>query len=112
VIARVVVVGIVLASAACVSTKDLMMDAVTQRAMQDLTCDEASTKVRQLGVISHYQGGRQGTVERATFSAAGCGDSEVYNVECVRGICIPAKDVAPKDKDKKAPSYYDDGANQ
>ena len=100
----VVVVGV----GACVSTKSLMTDAVEQRAQQDLVCDEASTKIRQVGTISHYQGGRQGTVERATFSAEGCGGSEVYNVECIRGVCFASKDVAPKDKDKKAPSYYDD----
>lgn len=97
---------------ACVSTKDLMTDAVTQRAEQDLVCDQASTRIRQVGVISHYQGGRQGTVERATFSAEGCGGSEVYSVECVRGVCFANKDVPPKDK--KTPSYYDDqpGAQQ
>ena len=104
----VVVAGGVVGVGACVSTKSLMTDAVEQRAQQDLVCDEASTKIRQVGTISHYQGGRQGTVERATFSAEGCGGSEVYNVECIRGVCFASKDVAPKDKDKKAPSYYDD----
>ena len=104
----VVVVVVVGGVGACVSTKSLMTDAVEQRAQQDLVCDEASTKIRQVGTISHYQGGRQGTVERATFSAEGCGGSEVYNVECVRGVCFASKDVAPKDKDKKTPSYYDD----
>src|SRR6185295_9943295 len=60
--AAVVAIGV----GACVSTKGLMTDAVNQRAMQDLVCDEASTKIRQVGTISHYQGGRQGTIERAT----------------------------------------------
>ncbi len=90
----------------CVSTKTLMSESVQQRAEQDLLCDAASTKIRQVGTISHYQGGRQGSVERATFSAEGCGDSEVYNVECIRGVCFANRDVPPKDK--KHPSYYDD----
>src|SRR6059058_170111 len=92
------IVASCVATSACVSTKELMSDAVTQRAEQDLVCDQASTRVRQVGTISHYQGGRQGTIERATFSAEGCGGSEVYSVECVRGVCFANKDVAQKDK--------------
>ena len=91
----------------CVGTKELMTDSVEQRAQQDLVCDEASIHIHQVGTISHYKAGRQGTVERATYSADGCGGSEVYNVECVRGICLANKDVVQKDG-KKAPSYYDD----
>jgi hypothetical protein len=106
VIVRAALAFVVIALVACVSTREMMSDSVLQRAEQDLVCDQASTKIRQVGVISKYQGGRQGTIERATFSAEGCGGSEVYNVECVRGVCFANKDVPPKDK--KTPSYYDD----
>ena len=84
-----------------------MMDSVMQRAQQDLVCDEASLKLRQVGVISSYKSARQGNVERSTITAEGCGGNETYNVECIRGVCFAVKDVPPRDKDKR-PSYYDD----
>ena len=104
---------LVLLVGSCVTTKDMMTTAVLDRAQQDLTCDSASIRARMAGVVSHYKSERQGNVDRATFSAEGCGDSDVYIVECIRGVCFANKDVAPKDKDKKTPSYYDapPGAN-
>ena len=61
-----------------------------------VTSDTASIKTRMAGVISKYKSEKQGNVERATFAAEGCGDSEVYTVECIRGVCFAVQDVPVK----------------
>lgn len=95
----------VLASA-CATTRDMMTEAVLDRAQHDLTCDTASIRTRMAGVINRTKSARQGTVERATWAAEGCGDSEVYTVECVRGVCFAVQDVPAKDKGRKqAPDF-------
>ena len=92
--------------AACASTKDMMGAAVLDRAQHDLTCDTASIRTRMAGNVSRTKSERQGTVERATFAAEGCGGSEVYVVECIRGICFAVQDVPPRDPNKKrAPDF-------
>jgi hypothetical protein len=94
--------GIVVAAAstACVSTRELMASAVLDRAQHDLVCDTASIKTRMAGVISKYKSEKQGNVERATYAAEGCGASEVYTVECIRGVCFAVQDVPPKKNEK------------
>ena len=87
-----------LAGASCASTKDMMASAVLVRAQHDLTCDTASIRTRMAGVVSRTRingSERQGNVERATFAAEGCGGSEVYVVECIRGVCFAVQDVPP-----------------
>jgi hypothetical protein len=99
----------VASSSSCVTTKELMNDAVIMRAQQDLICDQASVKARQVGVTSRYKSERQGIVERATWSAEGCGGSEVYTVECIRGVCFAVQDKPQKEKEK---TIYDERTEQ
>lgn len=96
-------VGAVFAGAGCVSTKELMVEAVKLQARNELTCDDASMKTRQLGATKTYTNGRQGKVERASWVADGCGDSGVYTVECVRGICVAVRERPPVADQKYAP---------
>lgn len=102
--ARVVVAcAALVAVSACASTKDMMAAAVLDRAQHDLTCDTASIRPRMAGVVTRTKSERQGSVERATFAAEGCGGSEVYIVECIRGVCFAVQDVPPKDPNKPTP---------
>jgi hypothetical protein len=102
----VAIVAVTLGATACASTKDMMAASVLDRAQHDLTCDTASIRTRMAGNISRTKSERQGTVERATFAAEGCGDSEVYTVECIRGVCFAVQDVPPRDsKKKQAPDF-------
>ena len=107
-------VAVLLASlaalAACASTKDMMAASVLDRAQHDLTCDTASIRTRMAGNVTRTKSERQGTVERATFAAEGCGGSEVYTVECIRGVCFAVQDVPPRDaKKKQAPDFANGG---
>jgi hypothetical protein len=98
---------------ACASTKDMMASAVLDRAQHDLTCDSASIRTRMAGNVTRTKSERQGTVERATFAAEGCGGSEVYTVECIRGVCFAIQDVPPRDsKKKQAPDFATGGTPQ
>lgn len=89
----------------CVSTREMMADAVRERATQDLVCDHASVKTRQVGTLSKYKSERQGNVERATWAADGCGGREVYTVECIRGVCFAVQD---KPQQKREKTIYDE----
>lgn len=103
--ARLIVLVLVMLSASCVSTKEMMADAVRERATQDLVCDHASVKTRQVGVLSKYKSERQGNVERATWAADGCGGREVYTVECIRGVCFAVQD---KPRQQREKTIYDE----
>ena len=98
-----VLAGAALVGAGCVTTKELMVEAVKLQARNELTCDDASLKTRQLGGTKTYTNGRQGKVERASWVADGCGDSGVYTVECVRGICVAVRERPPVADQKYAP---------
>lgn len=110
-VSRVAVLAASLAAlAACASTKDMMAASVLDRAQHDLTCDTASIRTRMAGNVTRTKSERQGTVERATFAAEGCGGSEVYTVECIRGVCFAVQDVPPRDaKKKQAPDFANGG---
>ena len=95
-----VAVCAVVGLSSCATTKNLMSAAVRDQAEGDLVSDTASISARQIGVASKYQSQRQGTVERATWAADGCGAREVYTVECIRGVCLAARDVVEAKKQK------------
>jgi hypothetical protein len=93
------------AMSGCVSTREMMADAVRERATQDLVCDLGSVKTRSIGVVTRTKSERQGFVERATWAAEGCGGSEVYTVECMRGVCFAVQD---KPIHKRERTLYDE----